>query len=311
MLEEEQIRGLIFLGVVAALYALAVLWFASRALFLRILKKQAGPGDHLARLVLKGIAVLGVVCAVYARFVEPYWLDVSYVQLAWARWHGEPLRIVQLSDMHSDPVARLEERLPEVVRSKHPDLIVFTGDAINSLAGLDNFKHCMTELARIAPTVAVRGNWDVWYWASADLFGGTGVQEVANSSVAMPVRGNNVWIAGLSVGKEKALPELMKSAPSDSLRILLHHYPDQLLEASRLGVDLYLGGHTHGGQIALPFYGAVVTLSRFGKRFEAGMYREGETLAYINRGIGMEGGSAPRMRFFARPEVTVIDVLTE
>ena len=64
-------------------------------------------------------------------------------------------------------------------------------------------------------------------------------------------------------------------------------------------MDLYCAGHIHGGQIALPFYGALVTLSKYGKRFEAGLYRVGETWLYVNRGIGMEGerllgsGSAP------------------
>ena len=61
--------------------------------------------------------------------------------------------------------------------------------------------------------------------------------------------------------------------------------------------------------MALPFYGALITLSRFGKRFEAGLYRVEETRLYVNRGVGMEGGRAPRVRFFARPELTVIDLV--
>jgi predicted MPP superfamily phosphohydrolase len=73
-------------------------------------------------------------------------------------------------------------------------------------------------------------------------------------------------------------------------------------------VDPYLAGHTHGGQVALPFYGALATLSAFGKEFESGLHRVADTWEYTNRGIGMEGGAAPRMRFAARPEVTVIEV---
>ena len=60
--------------------------------------------------------------------------------------------------------------------------------------------------------------------------------------------------------------------------------------------------------MALPLYGALLTLSKFGKRYEAGLYREGATTLYVNRGIGMEGGPAPRVRFWARPEVTVIEI---
>lgn len=261
MVHEEQRRVLIFLGILVALYVQAAAWFAVRAIIHRISKRQPSLAERRARNVVLGIAVLGVGCGAYARFVEPYWLEISNVQLSSSHWHGMPLRIVHLSDLHSDPVVRLEDRLPDVVRMQHPDLIVFTGDSINSLRGLDNFKRCLTALARIAPTLVVRGNWDVWYWGRADLFGGTGAHEVANSRFVVPVRGNQVWVGGLSVDEEAGLPELMKSAPVDSLRILLHHYPDQLIEAARFGVDLYLGGHTHGGQIALPFYGAIVTFA--------------------------------------------------
>ena len=77
---------------------------------------------------------------------------------------------------------------------------------------------------------------------------------------------------------------------------------------ARHHVDLFLAGHTHGGQVALPFYGAIVTFSRFGKRFEAGLHRVANTWLYVNRGLGMEGGPAPRVRFCARPEVSVLEV---
>jgi predicted MPP superfamily phosphohydrolase len=77
------------------------------------------------------------------------------------------------------------------------------------------------------------------------------------------------------------------------------------------GTDLYCAGHTHGGQIALPFYGALITFSQFDKRFEAGLYDYKGMALYVNRGIGMEGGMAPRVRFGSRPEITVIDVTAE
>jgi predicted MPP superfamily phosphohydrolase len=57
--------------------------------------------------------------------------------------------------------------------------------------------------------------------------------------------------------------------------------------------NLYLAGHTHGGQVALPFYVALVTLSRFDKKYESGLQRVGNTYLYVSRGIGMEGGPAP------------------
>jgi uncharacterized protein len=67
-------------------------------------------------------------------------------------------------------------------------------------------------------------------------------------------------------------------------------------------IDLYLCGHTHGGQIRLPFYGAIVTSSVTGKEFEKGLYSTGRTNLYVSAGVGLEGKSAPRMRLLCRPE---------
>jgi predicted MPP superfamily phosphohydrolase len=74
-------------------------------------------------------------------------------------------------------------------------------------------------------------------------------------------------------------------------------------------VDLFLCGHTHGGQVRLPFWGAVITMSKHHKRFESGLYDVGGVPMYVNRGVGCEGGSAPRVRFLCRPEVAVFDLV--
>jgi predicted MPP superfamily phosphohydrolase len=80
-------------------------------------------------------------------------------------------------------------------------------------------------------------------------------------------------------------------------------------DAVQAKFDLYLAGHTHGGQIALPFYGALITYSRFGKKYESGQFHEGETTLYVTRGIGFAHQPQPEARFMARPEVTVIDLI--
>ena len=98
--------------------------------------------------------------------------------------------------------------------------------------------------------------------------------------------------------------------PRDEFKIFLFHYPDCLEEMAQNNVDLYLAGHTHGGQVAMPFYGALMTVSAFGKKYEHGLHKMGETYLYVNRGIGMEGGKAPRVRFCARPEITLFEVFS-
>jgi predicted MPP superfamily phosphohydrolase len=77
-------------------------------------------------------------------------------------------------------------------------------------------------------------------------------------------------------------------------------------QAIEHGIDLYLCGHTHGGQVRLPVIGAVLTSSRLGRRYVMGHYHEGRTHLYVSRGVGFEGLGAPRVRLFCPPEITLI-----
>ncbi len=93
------------------------------------------------------------------------------------------------------------------------------------------------------------------------------------------------------------------------LRILLYHTPDLAIEAAQEHVDLYLCGHTHGGQIRLPAVGALFASSRFGRRLDRGLHRLANGGAiYTTPGVGLEGMGLPRARLFCPPEVTVLDV---
>jgi predicted MPP superfamily phosphohydrolase len=254
-------------------------------------------------------------CVAYGYFVEPYWPEVTHVRIASTRLRpsAQPIRVVLLSDLHSDPKPRLEDRLPALVAAERPDLIVYTGDSINSIEALPVFRRCITSLAQVAPTFAVRGNWDTWYWHDVDLFGGTGVHELDGGTASVDVAGTFVWIGGVAVGHEAFAQRALDQIPQGSPALFLYHYPypDVLPEGVRDRVDLLCTGHTHGGQVALPLYGAIITLSKYGKKYEAGLYRAGALWMYVNRGIGLEGGGAPRVRFFARPEITVVEIVPE
>ncbi len=101
----------------------------------------------------------------------------------------------------------------------------------------------------------------------------------------------------------RVLQNLVKLAPANSMRVLLYHSPELMPLAQQYPLDLYLCGHTHGGQMRIPFYGALLTSSELGKQYEMGPYIEQNTTLYISRGIGLEGLSAPRMRLFCPPEI--------
>ena len=308
------------------LFVVAVYLFAALAL-VRLVLRRAGWFEapsrpiRLAERTSLVLAFVGVLCILYGHFVEPYWPEVARVRVESPKLVGatRPVRLVHISDLHCDPQPRLEERLPDIIAAERPDLIVFTGDSLNSPDGLPVLRKLLTRLAEIAPTYAVRGNWDAWYWRNIDLFGGTGVRELNGGAEKLEAAGASLWVAGSPYaslygpprpGVEGDTPfRLLDAVPPDAFTVLLYHTPDEILDvAASKRVDLYCAGHTHGGQVALPLYGALVTLSKFGKRYESGLHRQGDTWLYVTRGVGMEGGSAPRVRFAARPEVTVIEL---
>ncbi len=302
----------LFLGAVAGVYVVAV------AMLVRIILARAkGKGlpdshrDLWFRRIVSGLAILGVGCAAHGYFVEPYWPAVTRVRIETRKFPqgARPVRVVHISDIHSDLKPRLEARLPQLIAVQKPDLIVFTGDCVNSRGGIPAFKKCFSRLARLAPTIVVKGNWDSPNFSSPDLFGGTGARELDGSAVKLKVGGVELWVAGVAFGDEMKIPQAVGQVPEGAFTVFLHHSPDWIEDIACLPVDLCCAGHTHGGQVALPFYGALITLSEYGKRFENGLHRVGETWLYVNRGIGMEGNGAPRVRFCARPEITVIEIV--
>ena len=310
----DLVRVFLFVLAVGTLYGAVAL------ALMRMLRERRGgapsPGRRKVwtRRALLALAAFGLLCMAYGRFVEPTWLEVRHVSIISPRLPkgARPVRIVHVSDLHSDPTPRLEGRLPDVVAAERPDLIVFTGDAINAPEGLAAFKSCMGRFSGIAPTFAVTGNWDERFSIDLPLYAGTGVRELKGGAAKVDVAGTSVWVAGIPGWGADAVGQALAAVPPGAFTVLLHHYPEDVEAfAARGTVDLCCAGHIHGGQVALPFYGALVTLSRTGKRYESGLYRVGGTWLYVSRGVGMEGGEAPRVRFCARPEVTVIEATPE
>ena len=158
------------------------------------------------------------------------------------------------------------------------------------------------------------GNWDAHYWPDLERFAGTGAVELDGEVHLLEVRGVTVAVAGVGWGGDVSGAAL-EALPRDAVTLFLCHSPDQAVRADRLlasmddppRVDLVLAGHTHGGQVALPLVGPIVTLTRAGPGLARGMHRLERTRLYTSRGIGMEGGPAPRVRFLARPEIAVFD----
>ncbi len=279
-------------------------------------KPAAKPGrwTKWRRRITLALAGLLIACGVYS-FYEPYRLEVTHVTVSTAKLPAgaRPIRIVHISDTHCDGRELLEDDLPEIIAGLRPDVICFTGDALNSRAGLPRFQELMTKLDAIAPTFAVYGNWGHPRRRNGDdYFGPTGVELLEGRPVRLLVGGQAIWLTGTRTYFGESpddVAQALAGVPLDEPVIFLHHMPSIILNLPGRGVDLCLTGHTHGGQVALPFYGALATLASTGKRFEAGLYQHDDVTMYVSRGVGVEGHGLPRIRFLARPEVTLIELV--
>ncbi len=295
--------------VIASVVVVGTALFGGFAWLLHRLRRRrfGGRERDLARGAW-ALSGLGALCFAYGYFIEPYWLDITRDNLVTTRLRdGERFRIVHISDLHVDGPNRLLNGLAGKISSLRPDVVIFTGDALNDRGGLEVFRNVLSSSEARIGRYAVRGNQDVGIWAELDLFGG-GVAKELRSTAPSLMAGGRIALCGSPFGKTEALETCLSRAPQHAFKVLAYHSPD-LIEELKVRPDLYLAGHTHGGQVRLPKYGALVTPSKHDKKYEMGRYEVDGTVLYVNRGIGTGGGRLPRIRFMARPEIAVIDIV--
>ena len=146
------------------------------------------------------------------------------------------------------------------------------------------------------------------------LFAGLPIQLLRNEAVEVTLsRGRRLTLIGLDCHHDierdaAALAQVAAGVSGNGPRVLLYHSPELFHQAVGQGIDLYLCGHTHGGQVRLPIIGPLLTMSKLGRRYSMGHHQESRTHLYISRGIGFEGLSAPRVRLFCPPEVTLVEL---
>jgi predicted MPP superfamily phosphohydrolase len=274
------------------------------------------PGLLLATAL--GLAVTAVL--LYATWIEPFRVGVTHTHLRSNKLDGyAPLRLLHLTDLHVAHITSRERSMVRLAEKLAPDLVVLTGDYLNLSFVHD--AHAQAEahdlLGRLctatrAPTFAITGSPPVDRPDVVPaIFRDLPITWLQDEIADVRVNGHAIRLVGLGCTRERSrdAPRLLHLIEGNSARerftILLYHSPDLMPEAVATGIDLYLCGHTHGGQIRLPLFGAVITSSDFWKRYEMGRYEEGNTTLYVSRGLGMEGMGAPRARFLSPPEVVV------
>ena len=334
----ELVGMLVVLGVVAT----GSSWIASRELsdqsfaFVRLLAQVAFGEAPLAlawsawtlrkagfgRLALvPGIAAVGLL-AVYvdAYHVEPFRLVVERHQVP-VRGLQAPFQIVHLSDIQAWKAGQSERRALRQAMREAPDLIVLTGDYLQSrnTDSTDSDIEALRTLFREEGVTARLGVFAVWGNCDRDsrhLFDGLPVHVLENEVARVALPGGDTlaivgleWRTSMSPGSRELARLFRKVRPGDHC-IVLGHAPDYGEEVARsFDVDLMFAGHTHGGQVALPFFGPPITLSRAPRMVAAGGLTEVNGVPMnVSRGTGMERGSAPQLRFLCPPELSVLEL---
>ena len=215
-------------------------------------------------------------------------------------------RVLHLSDLHLDLEPALVEALVPVLRGVRADICVLTGDYRNHTIGdwreaVGYFRTMMEALPM--PVYGVLGNHD-----SLEQVGpleATGARMLLNEHVMLRRGDAELCLAGIddpNVYRTHHVPAALHGVPRDVCRILLAHSPAAWEEAQKAGVDLYLAGHLHGGQICPPWGGIWLRNDRSPSKFWVGSWRAGEMAGYTSRGTG---GCGVPLRLFCPPEIVV------
>ena len=229
----------------------------------------------------------------------------------------EGFKIVQLSDLHTTRFGEGNSRLIDAVRTQSPDIIAVTGDLIDGERDEEYIRELMGALTKISPVYYVSGNHE---WASGwtgDIFSileDCGVYVLRNEFVLLERDGDSIVLAGVDdpngpfdMKTQEELVAEIREAYGDAYVLMLAHRNDELDTWAKLGVDVVLCGHAHGGLIRLPFTdGLVAPGMEFFPTYTSGIYRQGGTQMLVSRGLGNSRGT---LRLFNNPEI-VVAVLT-
>jgi predicted MPP superfamily phosphohydrolase len=251
--------------------------------------------------------------------IEPNRPRIVRQEIALPRWPDrlDGFTIALLSDFHYDPYFSVHPLRAAIgmVNNLHPELIVLTGDFVSApMIGTDPngawvAEPCSLLLRQMRAPYglwAVMGNHDVATDAArvTRALRAQGIQVLINQSTPIERKGERFWLSGVDdiLDGNPNLPATLKKVPSSEATILLAHEPDYADYVARYPVDLQLSGHTHGGQVRLPFLRPLY-LPALARKYIWGLYKIGGLTLYTNPGLGTIG--VP-VRLNCPPEITLL-----
>lgn len=250
--------------------------------------------------VFSAFLVFGIGCLLYAYFIEPYNLEITRHQITAPI--QTPIKIAHLTDLHSNGIGRLERKLLAILETEKPDLILLSGDQISTDRDYEGCRELLKQFNAPLGVVVVPGNHENWFppKAGRNYFESLGLKYLVNQNLKIT---DGVWVLGMddAMTGHPDVNRAQINVPESAFKIGLFHSP-ALFEEVAGRCDLIFAGHSHGGQVRLPFI-APFWLPRGCNDFVEGWFERKGSKMYVSRGLGM---SVLPLRFNCRPEVAII-----
>ena len=278
-------------------------------------------------VILLPILLLAVALAIYARLIEPNWVRVRRRTLHIANWPAalDGFTVLQISDLHIAPRPTPSRKHAKRAGALKADLYVVTGDFMLAGRGLEPACAVMKAFAEGKTVYAVPGNHEHQDYrlglpipgkfrgkrleASVNIskLQEAGLTFVINRGMVIERDGARFLLAGVDDFYNHAddLEAALRDAPQGLPVILLSHSPDLFAEAAQRGVALTLSGHAHDGQVRIPPFGVPFTGTARPLKPASGIHKIGDALMHVSPGLGT---SMIRIRFCARPEITLLEL---
>lgn len=308
--EEAQFHHLYVLGAVGLPTVGLVIVVASLA---RPVK------DRRARIggrVVAGLFIVPAFVGLYATNIEPQWLRVDRGVVG-----DGAVSVAVVADIQTDEFGDYERRVMETTTAQEPDLVLFAGDLtqveIHEYGTLvDDASQTLSLLSAPGGVFAVSGNTDPSAGSIDDVADRAGISALDDDVVEIDIAGTRVRLLGLSWPNNRratvteALASFSAGSSADTVDIVLAHSPDVVFNLSEdADIDLVVTGHTHGGQIQVPFYGPIWNVTELPREIAAGGLHEFRGVPlYVSTGVGVNRGESPKVRFGARPSIGLLDV---
>jgi hypothetical protein len=268
-----------------------------------------------------GAFLTGAALVTYPVFIERYLVRCTFYQITVPHLPPafEGLRIAHLTDLHFGRLVPLSfiQRVVNQTNRLGADVIVCTGDYVHdthTTESIDLVWPVLAELKAPMGVYAVLGNHDHWADFNRSLFWlRKSGQDCYKKAVRLERRGDALWLGGAGDAYEDdhGIDATFASVPDQACKICLAHNPDTVDETYQTRVDLFLCGHTHGGQIWMPIFNRPFSDAQLpvqNKDYVSGFIRSGHKRLFISRGIGW---AVLPIRFNCPPEIAVLELTAE